>query len=50
MNFYNIFYNPNLEYNHLLVNIIKKVSYLIFAKKGEIKIFDHKNNIILKTT
>ncbi len=50
VNFCNIFYTPELEYNLLLVNIIKKVSYSILAKKGKMIVFDNKNNVAFKIT
>lgn len=45
VNFYNIFYVLELEYNFFSVTIIKKASYLILAKKVKIRVFDKKNNV-----
>lgn len=50
VNFCNVTYTLKLEYNLLLIVIIKKANYLILAKTGKITIFDDKENIALKAT
>ena len=50
VNFCNIFYAPELEYNLLSVGTIKKACYLIFVKKRKIIVSDDKDNFALKAT
>lgn len=48
--FCNIFYFSDLEYNLLLIHIIKKAGYLILAQKKKITVFNNKNNVTFKVT
>ena len=50
VNFCNIFYAPDLEYNLLLVGTIEKAGNSILAKKGKMTVFDNKENVALEAT
>ena len=48
VNFHNVPYAPELEYNLLLVGTIEKANYSILAKKGKMTVFDDKDNVALE--
>lgn len=48
INFYNIFYISQLEYNLFSVGTIKKVKYFILAKNEKIRLYNIKNNVAIK--
>ena len=50
INFCNVFHAPELEYNLLSVGTIEKAGYLILVKKGEMTVFDDKDNVALEAT
>ena len=50
VNFCNVFYALELEYNLLSISIIEKADYLILAKKGKMTVSDNKDNITLEAT
>lgn len=50
VNYCNVFYTPELEYNLLSVGTIEKAGYSILVKKEKMTIFDNKKNIALKAT
>ena len=45
VNFCNILYAPELDYNLFSVGIIEKAGYSILAKKEKIIVFDNKDNV-----
>ena len=50
VNFCNVLYALELEYNLLPVDIIKKAGYLIIAIKDKMSVFDNKDNVIFEAT
>ncbi len=50
VNFCNVFYSPELEYNLLSVGTIEKAGYSILAQKEKMTVFDDKDNVALEAT
>lgn len=47
VNFCNLLHAPELRYNFLIVDIIKKARYSIIAKNGKMIVDDNKNSVII---